>query len=116
MVYNGKPYEQMDDLGVPIFLGTPIYIYVNHYKGLYITGYIGNITIPFKRVYNWLFYHIGDYNTVPKLCHDYFINHDIRIPALNNQDDSWKVWDPGFCSWLICFLIFWLTFLRILAW
>ena len=23
---NGKPYEQMDDLGVPIFLETPIYI------------------------------------------------------------------------------------------
>ena len=23
MVYNGKPYEQMDDLGVPIFLETP---------------------------------------------------------------------------------------------
>ena len=22
---NGKPYEQMDDLGVPIFLETPIY-------------------------------------------------------------------------------------------
>ena len=25
---NGKPYEQMDDLGVPLFLETPIYIYV----------------------------------------------------------------------------------------
>ena len=24
MVYNGKPYEQMDDLGVPLFLETPI--------------------------------------------------------------------------------------------
>ena len=23
MVYNGKPYEQMDDLGVPLFLETP---------------------------------------------------------------------------------------------
>ena len=22
MVYNGKPYEQMDDLGVPLFLET----------------------------------------------------------------------------------------------
>ena len=22
---NGKPYEQMDDLGVPLFLETPIY-------------------------------------------------------------------------------------------
>ena len=25
MVCNGKPYEQMDDLGVPLFLETPIY-------------------------------------------------------------------------------------------
>ena len=25
MVYNGKPYEQMDDLGVPLFLETPTY-------------------------------------------------------------------------------------------
>ena len=25
MVYSGKPYEQMDDLGVPLFLETPIY-------------------------------------------------------------------------------------------
>ena len=25
MVYNRKPYEQMDDLGVPLFLETPIY-------------------------------------------------------------------------------------------
>ena len=24
---NGKPYEQMDDLGVPLFLETPILIY-----------------------------------------------------------------------------------------
>ena len=23
MVYNGKPYEQMDDLGVPLFLEKP---------------------------------------------------------------------------------------------
>ena len=23
-IYNGKPYEQMDDLGVPLFLETPI--------------------------------------------------------------------------------------------
>ena len=23
---NGKPYEQMDDLGVPLFLETPIYL------------------------------------------------------------------------------------------
>ena len=27
--HNGKPYEQMDDLeGFPIFLETPIYIYI----------------------------------------------------------------------------------------
>ena len=25
MDYNGKPYEQMDDLGVPLFLETPIF-------------------------------------------------------------------------------------------
>ena len=25
---NGKPYEQMDDLEVPLFLETPIYIYI----------------------------------------------------------------------------------------
>ena len=25
---NGKPYEQMDDLGVPLFLETPTYIYI----------------------------------------------------------------------------------------
>ena len=24
---NGKPYEQMDDLGVPLFLETPIYVH-----------------------------------------------------------------------------------------
>ena len=24
---NGKPYERMDDLGIPLFLETPIYIY-----------------------------------------------------------------------------------------
>ena len=30
MVYNGKPYEQMDDLGgPPLFLETPIYL-VDH--------------------------------------------------------------------------------------
>ncbi len=29
MVYNGsKPYEQMDDLGVPLFLETPIICYM----------------------------------------------------------------------------------------
>ena len=25
LVYNEKPYEQMDDLGVPLFLETPIF-------------------------------------------------------------------------------------------
>ena len=25
---NGKPYEQMDDLGVPLFLETSIYTYI----------------------------------------------------------------------------------------
>ena len=25
MVYNGKPYDQMDDLGVPLFSETSIY-------------------------------------------------------------------------------------------
>ena len=33
MVYNGKPYEQMDDLGVPLFLETPIYR-ITSYKNL----------------------------------------------------------------------------------
>ena len=28
---NGKPYEQMDDLGVPLFLETPIWL--NHFQG-----------------------------------------------------------------------------------
>ncbi len=27
MVYNGKPYEQMDDLGVPLVLETPISVH-----------------------------------------------------------------------------------------
>ena len=27
MVYKGKPYEQMDDLGVPSFWETPIYFF-----------------------------------------------------------------------------------------
>ena len=26
MVYNGKPYFLMDDLGVPLFLDTPMYV------------------------------------------------------------------------------------------
>jgi len=29
MVYDGKPYEQMDDLGAPLFLETPIYDCMN---------------------------------------------------------------------------------------
>ncbi len=28
MVYNGKPYFQMDDLGVPLFWETPIYHHI----------------------------------------------------------------------------------------
>ena len=24
-LFHGKPYEQMDDLGVPLFLETPVY-------------------------------------------------------------------------------------------
>ena len=35
---NGKPYEQMDDLEVPLFLETPIYIYRS------CLGYMKNIT------------------------------------------------------------------------
>ena len=34
----------------------------------------------------------------PVIIRDYFINHDIRIPSLNNQYDSWKVRDPGILS------------------
>ena len=30
MVYNGKPYVEMDDLGVPLFLETPICGFLNH--------------------------------------------------------------------------------------
>ena len=26
-LFHGKPYEQMDDLGVPLFLETPIFLY-----------------------------------------------------------------------------------------
>ena len=33
---------------------------------------------------------------IPNYNGDYFINHDIRIPCLINQDDSWKVKGPGF--------------------
>ena len=25
-LFHGKPYEQMDDLGVPLFLETPVYM------------------------------------------------------------------------------------------
>ena len=38
MVYNGKPYEQMDDLGVPLFSETSVHIYI--YKYIYIYTYI----------------------------------------------------------------------------
>ena len=30
MVYNGKPYEQMDDFGVPLFLETPTSYNIYH--------------------------------------------------------------------------------------
>ena len=26
-LFHGKPYEQMDDLEVPLFLETPVYLY-----------------------------------------------------------------------------------------
>ena len=29
IIYNGKPYEEMDDLGVPLFSETSIYIYIS---------------------------------------------------------------------------------------
>ncbi len=32
---NGKPYEQMDDLGVPLFLETHMGVIINHYKDPY---------------------------------------------------------------------------------
>ena len=28
---NGKPYVQMDDLGVPLYLETPIYMFDNYH-------------------------------------------------------------------------------------
>ena len=31
-----------------------------------------------------------------QLYRDYFINHEIRIPSLTNQDDSWKVFEGFF--------------------
>ena len=31
---NGKPYEQMDDLGVPLFLETPILVYKDPFINL----------------------------------------------------------------------------------
>ena len=34
--------------------------------------------------------YIGD-EKLPSYIGDYFINHEIRIPSLTNQDDSWKV-------------------------
>ncbi len=40
--YNGKAYEQMDDLGVPLFLETPIWcLYI--YSGLSFYNQTGNI-------------------------------------------------------------------------
>ena len=35
-----------------------------------------------------------------QLCWHYFINHEIWIPSLNNQDDSWKVSGRFFLRWL----------------
>ena len=35
MIYNGKPYEQMDDLGVPLFLETPICLDVVFKKNMW---------------------------------------------------------------------------------
>ena len=34
MIYNGKPYEQMDDLGVPLFLETPTWTFLRYELGL----------------------------------------------------------------------------------
>ena len=36
-------------------------------------------------------FYIGDEISYPVMFRDYFINHEIRIPSLSNQDDSWKV-------------------------
>ena len=41
---------------------------------------------------------VGDWDTT-QLYGDYFINHDIRIPSLNNQDSMERI-RPGFFSWL----------------
>ena len=54
----------------PMFLGCHPYEYLSNEKNL-----------------GWLGY------TTP-LYRDYFINHEIRIPSLTIQDDSWKV-GPG---------------------
>ena len=35
------------------------------------------------------------------LCGDYFINHEIRIPLLKNQDSMESI--RGVFSWLKCF-------------
>ena len=39
------------------------------------------------------------YEILPSYIGNYFISHEIRIPSLNNQDDSWKVGGALF-SWL----------------
>ena len=39
------------------------------------------------------------------LCGDYFINHEIRIPFLNNQDSMESI-RPFFFSWLTCLTFF----------
>ena len=55
----------------------------------------------------WLFTVYRGWNPT-QLNGDYFINHDIRIPFLNNQDSSRKVRDPGF-FWTVAPLtgLFW---------
>ena len=44
---NGKPHEQMDDLGAPLFLETPIYIYIYIHTHTHI-GNLSEVTPPFK--------------------------------------------------------------------
>ena len=55
---NGKPYEQMDDLGVPLFLETPTYVsFVPIYQWLFLVplkGGIGSIFHPPEgKDYKW---------------------------------------------------------------
>ena len=53
------------------------------------------------------------------LSSDYFIDHDIRIPCLNNQDDSWKVlgrffvarlkWQPSKLDCVSQIIVLWIS-------